>query len=322
MSTNLENQEIDLSLIAKKMGAFFENQKTAVFKLIQFCIKNIVVLLLLIGSGIGLGMYLDTNIKTYKNQINVQPNFGSTDYLYSKIDLLQSKIKERDSVFLKSIGIINPSNILKIEITPVVDVYQFINNGNDSKQNFDLLKLMTDNVDIKKIVEDKTTSKNYRFHTISFITSGKTANERTIIPILNFLNNSVFYKKIQVENINNLQLKIKENDTIISQIDGYLNSLAAGSKNNNAVIYTDKTQLNDVIQTKQDLINNNGYLRIQLVSYDKIIKEDNFDINIENKSLTSNKIKLILPLLFVFMYLFIGFSKNFYKKQLQKSKSI
>lgn len=321
MSNNSENQEIDLSMIFKRMGNFLENQKTNVFKAIQFCIKNKLVLLLLIGSGIGLGIYLDTTSKTYKNQINVQPNFGSTDYLYSKIGLLQSKIKERDSVFLKAIGIKNPKNIVKIEVTPVVDVYQFINNTEDSKQNFDLLKLMTENTDIKKIVEDKTTSKNYRYHTISFVTIGKTTNETTVAPILNFLNNSDFYKKIQVENVNNLLLKIKANDTIISQIDGYLNSLAT-IKSSNLVVYTDKTQLNDVLQTKQNLINNQAYLRVQLVFYDKIIKDDNFDINEENKSLTNNKIKLILPLLFICMYLFISFFINFYKKQLQKSKSI
>jgi hypothetical protein len=43
--------------------------------------------------------------KVYDHELIVQPNFGSTDYLYSKVELLASKINERDTVFLKSIGI-------------------------------------------------------------------------------------------------------------------------------------------------------------------------------------------------------------------------
>ena len=103
-----------------------------------------------------MGLFLDTTNKTYDHQIIVQPNFGSTDYLYSKIDLLNSKIKENDTVFLQKIGILDPSKLSKIEIKPIVDVYKFI--ATDEK-NFDLLKLMAEDSDIKKILEEMLQAK-------------------------------------------------------------------------------------------------------------------------------------------------------------------
>ena len=128
-SHNNDNQEVDLTMISKGIGNFFQNINTSIFKAIQFSLKHKIIIGFLFVLGAGLGVYMDTTYKTYDHQIIVQPNFGSTDYLYSKIDLIESKIKESDTVFLKSIGIQNPSKLVKIEIKPIIDIYKFINNS-------------------------------------------------------------------------------------------------------------------------------------------------------------------------------------------------
>jgi hypothetical protein len=84
-------------------------------------------------------------------------NFKSTDYLYAKIDLLSSKIAEGDSVFFKLNWIINML-LTKIKIEPIVDIYKLISNN---EQNFELLELMAQNGDLKTVVKETTTSKNY-----------------------------------------------------------------------------------------------------------------------------------------------------------------
>ncbi len=43
----------------------------------------------------------------------------------------------------------------------------FINLSNN-EQNFELIELMAENGDLKKIVKETTTSKNYNYHTIYF----------------------------------------------------------------------------------------------------------------------------------------------------------
>jgi hypothetical protein len=128
MSTNVpqhntEEQEIDLSQISKKIGSVFQAFQAFLFNGIQFFVKNGIVIIILLIVGFGLGFYLDINKKTYDHQIIVTPNFKSTDYLYSKIDLINSKIIKGDTVFLKnSIGLKHPKIVKGIKIEPITDV--------------------------------------------------------------------------------------------------------------------------------------------------------------------------------------------------------
>lgn len=326
MSTNAphnqEDQEIDLSLIYKRIGGFFDGINTKLFRCIQFFIKNWIVITILLIIGTGIGMYLDNNQKTYDNQIIVQPNFGSTDYLYSKIELIQSKIKDGDTVFLKNaVGINEPKRLKKIEIKPIADIYKFIENKGE---NFNLLKLMAEDGDIKKIIEDNITSKNYKFHTINFKTEGLTGNKQTVQPLLNFLNQSDFYKEVQKLSVDNLKEKLIQNDTIISQIDGILNGFSnrvnSSQKSDKLVYYNENVQLKDIIVTKDTLIKENARLKIALLTSDKIIKENENTLNIKNIEAINGRLKFAMPILFVLIYIMIRFFIAFYRKQSQNTK--
>jgi len=311
---NTDDQEINLGMISDKIGNFFENINYFIFRMIKFIIKHIVVLAILFVLGVGIGLMLDKSHKSYDHQIVVKPNFNSADYLYSKVDLIESKIKEKDTAFLAAIGIQNPSKITKIEIKPIVDIYQFVNNN--SEQNFQLLKLMAEDSDIKKTLEESTTSKNYPFHLISFTTKDFTTRQKTVEPIMKFLNNSAFYAKVQKEYVNNIHLKMKANDLLISQIDAFLNGLSSqGSKDGKLVYYSENTQLNDVIETKDRIVKEQGNHRIDLVSLDAIVKERTVITNIENNASVNGKLKLVLPLLFILLYVGIHFFIRFYKTQ-------
>lgn len=321
---NQEDQEIDLTQISKKIRSFFEGINTLIFKCIQFFVKNAIVVLILIVVGVGIGMFLDETHKAYDHQIIVTPNFGSTDYLYSKIDLVESKIMEGDTIFLKDVvGIKKPKEILKIEIKPITDVYRFIEN---KPENFELIKLMAEGGDIKKILEDNLTSKNYTLHTITFQTKKTTNAAQTLQPILNYLNETDYYKKIQKEIVNNVQIKMIQNDTIISQINGLLNGFSTmvngAQKSDKLVYYNENTQLNDVIKTKETLINEQGNHRVELVGLNKIIKDNSSTLNIENKNSFNGKLKLVLPVLFLFSFILAHLFRSYYKSQMEKSKLI
>ena len=127
--SNPNDQEIDLTQLSKKIGGIIQSFVDWLFDGILFIRKNIVVIGVLFIIGAGLGFYLDIKTKVYDHEVIVTPNFGSTDYLYSKIFLIDSKIKEGDSIFLKKIGIKNPTKFTRIEIEPIIDVYGFINNS-------------------------------------------------------------------------------------------------------------------------------------------------------------------------------------------------
>ncbi|GIQ58877.1 hypothetical protein Flavo103_20130 [Flavobacterium collinsii] len=313
---NNADQEIDLALVSKKINNFFQGINASIFRGIQFFIRNWVIVLILVLVGFGLGMFLDNTQKSYEHEIIVAPNFGSTDYLYAKIDLINSKIKENDTLFLKeTVGVKQPKSLKFIEIKPITDIYKLIEN---KPENFELIKLMADNGDIKKIIEDNLTSKNYRYHRISVATDDLNGDKITK-SLLNFLNETEYYKKIQEAKLINVKEKMTQNDTTISQINGVLqgfsSNLNSSQKSDKLVYFNDNTQLNDVIKTKGDLVNEQGNYKIELIGYDKIVKDISTTLNIEKTGLLYGNKKLILPLLFIFIYILLKSFKSFYRKQ-------
>ncbi|WP_445453402.1 hypothetical protein [Flavobacterium sp. 25HG05S-40] len=319
-SQNNDNQEIDLSQISKKIGIFFENISTKIFRMFLFFKRNILWVGVLVIVGAGLGFYLDKTQKVYDNEIIVSPNFASGDYMYSKVQLIDSKIEDGDTVFLRDvIGIKNSKNLKGIAVTPITDVYKFIDN---KPQNFELIKLMSEDGDIKKVINETVTSKNYPYHMIAFSTVGQTSNEKTVQPILNYLNDSEYYKKIQKEYLNNVKVKMSENDSIISQINGFLNAFKTtvngSQKSDKLVYYNENSQLNEVIKTKDLLVYEQGVHRVELVNLDKIVKDSSTTLNVKSNKAVNGKMKLVLPLLFLFLFVVLGYMKSFYKNQMSK----
>lgn len=317
---NPDDQELDLSQISRKIGHFFEGMSNQIFKGILFFKRNIVWIGVLFVIGAGLGFYLDKNTKIYDNQIIVSPNFGSTDDMYAKIELINSKIGEGDTLFLKQeVGIKEPKKLRGIEVSPITDVYKFVEN---KAQNFELIKLMAEDGDIEKVIKESITSKNYPYHLIEFSTVDLTSNEASVKPILDYLNSSDYYKKIQKEFVNNVKVKMVENDSVIGQINGFLNtfnSTVNGSqKSDKLVYYNENSQLHEVIKTKDLLVNEQGSHRLELVSLDKIVKDKSVTLNVKNNKKMNGKKKIILPFLFVFLFVSVSLFKSYYQKQLAK----
>lgn len=312
---NSDDQEIDLAQLAQKANGIYEGLLSKLFRFILFIKKNIILFIVLFVVGAGIGYYLDKTIKTYDHQIIVTPNFGSTDYLYAKIDLIQSKINENDTVYLKEIGIKNTKKFQKIEIRPIIDVYKFIENN---QNNFELIKVLAEDGDIDKVVENQLTSKNYPFHLITFKTSKLTTDNETVQPIVTFLNESQHFKQLQNEYLNNIQIKMKANDSTIAQIDGLMNQFKNRTNSNHSdklVYFNENTQLNDVIQTKEALIREQASLRVSLVNLDKIIKDTSIILNDKNTKGVNGKMKFIVPFLFLFLFISYMGTIRFYKKQ-------
>jgi len=321
MSTNIpqnSDQEIDIFQLSKGIGSFFDNINAAIFRSIHFFVRSWIVVLVLVILGFGLGWYLDSNKKSFQNQVVVAPNFGSVDYLYAKIDLLEAKIMAGDTAFLKNeAGILNPKIIRKIEIKPVADVYKFIE---DKERNFELIKLMAEVGEVKKVLEDNVTSKNYTFHTITFLSNKSISEKEVVEPLLKYLNDSEYFAAIQKIGYKNLEQEIAQNDTIIAQIDnvlnGFSNTVKNGPKNDKLVYYNENTQLNDIIKTKQNLIIEQGKNRLKLLSFDKTIKKINATLNINDRKIVSGNFKILLPFFFLLIFVLMSLFSQFYKKQL------
>jgi hypothetical protein len=322
-TNNSDNQEIDLSLVSKKIGGLFESIITYFYNWILFIKKKSLLIFGLVIVGAGLGFYLDKTITSYNHEVILSPGMGSTDYLYSKVQLLQSKIKSNDTLFLKSIGIENPKNISLIEIKPIVDIYSFVNSGADkSTQNFELVKLLSEDGDIKKLIEDKLTSKNYSRHTLKIKSSKAITDKNTIAPILKYLNDNDYFEKLRVAYVFNIKNKILKDEEMILQINNLLDEFSKASNNQRSdklIYYNENTQLNEIIMSKTNFINDIANERIELINMDSVIKKTSLIINAKNSDGVNGKLIIILPFLFVFLYLFFISFMNFYKKQSLKA---
>ena len=315
MSTNSQEQEIDLSQIGKSISKGFQKGINRCFDLLFFIQKKLLIVFILFVIGGGLGFYIDKE-PNYTNEIAVFPNFGSNEYLYDKINLISLKLKEKDEAFFTKIGIKNIKDFISIEIQPVNGIYNFIN-SESQKNNFELVKLMAEDGDLEKIIQDQTTSKNYYLHGINIKTAIAFQQKDLIDPILNFLQQSEYFIKLQKIQQNNLEEKLIANKAMITQIDQIILSLSQ-NKTGTSVSISENTGLSDLIKKKDDLILENQKLATNRLEFEKIIKDQNIIGNQMNNKGANNKMKFILPFLFVLFYLLGYWFLNVYKLQKQR----
>lgn len=317
MSTNSQDQEIDLGLVAKGIKNFFQGVINSIFDFIFFLKKKIIIVGSLFIIGVVLGYFSDKN-SSYTQDILVMPNFGSNEYLYKKIEFLNSRLIEKDTAFFTSIGISNSDNISKIEIKAVNGVFQFVNQGDENKQNFELIKLMAEEGNIEEIVKSDATSRNYYLHNITFKTSEKIIQKDVIDPILKYLQGNNFYKTKQKIYQNNIDNKIKFNDSLIVQIDKLILNLSNNKGGN--ISFSEEKGISELINKKDLLIKEKQNLFLNQSLFEEIIKTQNVSINNINTKGLNHKMKLFLPILFIILYVILYNFIVLYKKQMIRIK--
>lgn len=311
--------EIDLNQLTQKIGKSIGNFGYFIFNSIQFFIKHGIAIVLLLILGLAAGFYLSSVQKKYDHKIIVLPNFNSTEYLYNKINLLNIKIEDKDTVFLKSIGIIYPEKLREIKIEAIIDPYDFVN-GKES--NMEMLKLIAEDGSMEKVVKDEMTSMKYEYHQILIISKDKINRENTIDPLMNYLNNNSYFTLIQKNAVENLKNKIKYTEQTLNQVNGILDNFSNGDNKYGAdskLMYynNENSEIDNVLKTKSTLVSELGYYKLELVNTEKIIRELSIVDNVQREA----TIPVMLPTLFVGLYIFIVFFIGFYKKQKTRQRS-
>ena len=316
MSTNSQDQEIDLGQVFSKIGGFFTKLIERFFDFIFFLKKKILVIIVLFITGVVLAFLID--FKVYKHEVSVIPNFGSNEYLYKKIEQINAKLKENDSIFFKQLGIKRYDKIKEIEIDAYPAIYSFVNNK-DQENNFDFIKLMAEDGNIEKIMKDEITSKNYYHHKIAIQTNGVFNKEEFITPILNYLNSNPFFETQKQVYQKNLKEKISLNDSLINQIYNLILLLSTNSSSGSISI-SEKNSIPELIEKKDKLIIEKQKLLNYEIINNQIIKEESSILNIrEYKPLLLNN-KVLFPLILILIYLLSYFLLATYKKQSERIK--
>lgn len=305
-SPNKTEHEIDLMKLIYK----------SIKNIVHFLKLNFIAILLLTIAGIFLA-YLTTPLTNkYESRILLAPNFNTTDFLYNEIDFINSKIIDKDTVFLQKIGLNLP--IQKISIKPINGIYQFVQ---ESDKNFDLVKLFAEDGDINKVAEDEKTSKNYKVHQISILTKYPKLKEQNIETLFKYLNSNQYYNKLKDTINHDLNKRIETNNLTINQINTILDKFSqdlSNQKSQNLVYFNDNNQLNEIIALKNGIIKENESLNQNKLTTDVIIKQIANSLNIKKDS----KIQLILFVIFPIALITIFFIIKHFLKKNEKTNPI
>lgn len=306
-----QSEEIDLGFLIHKINQLFKKSIVALFKIISFYLNYKFVVIALIVIGVAYGYYKDATAKpVFNNEAIVIPNFESVDYLYDKVEALNAKIESKDSIYLKTILDTNYRKVRKIEIEPIVDIYNFISK---SRENIDIFRIFTQNQDIKEYMDEFSNSKYYKYHRMNIKIKGEQDSPEIFNQILSFFNDNNHYKNYQKDFIDRNNKQIEIHEQMIIQIDTILSSVTSSAgQSNQGVLISDNSQLHNLIERKRILSEEILKMKIQAVDYEDIIKVVKADYNlIETEGFTiSPKIKS--PLLLIFLFSMVFFIRHLY----------
>lgn len=319
MTEQNSSEEIDLGYLFKKANDFFRKVARGLFLIIDFFLKYIIIVIVLLIIGFGIGFYKDLNtIKTYNNEVIVIPNFESVDYFYDKVDAINSKISSGDTLYLQKVLDTNFRKLKNIKLEPIVDIYNFVSK---SYRNLDVLKLIAEKQDFSEYIEDLSTSKYYKYHRMNISVTGKDSSEKMVNDLLTFLNKNEHFRNYQEVYIQNNKLDIKEHYLMIAQIDSLLkanSNLNSGAAN---VSINNSSDIFNLIDRKKQLIQDLLQLQTEEIDYAVTIKEVSADYNLKTERFLSLSNKVKYPLLLIFLFSMVFFIIYIFKNLKSYSKS-
>jgi hypothetical protein len=310
-----KSEEIDLGYVFKKISDFFKNTVKLLFVVLAFFKKYIIIVVLLFLIGFGFGYYKDeTSKKVYLNEVILIPNVESVDYLYDKVNALNVKIKLKDSLYLKSILDTNYRKIRKIEIEPIVDVYNFVSK---SRENIDIFRILLQDQEFKEYLDDFATSKYFKYHRLKFSIVGTNDSQKIVQDILDEFNENEHFSEYLEVGKENTDLQIEQISVMIQQIESIIKSsteFAAENKSNQSVFINDNSDLANLLIIKKNMLEDLLLLNMKSKDEVQIIKPVSFNYNVVGKGGFSISNKIKYPIILLFFFSFFFFLIYLYKK--------
>ena len=317
--------EIDLGAVFGLFKSAFNKLLIQVFKVIRFIIKNWIVVAVLTFIGVGFGAYSDYNSKPNQEaKALIKINFDAVKYVYNEIDLLNNKFKLGDTIFLKEAGFRTDSlEIKELILTPNVSMKDIAEGRNKYKA---LMPILSD-FDLSE--EDLQLSEpfinEYKYHTLEFKLSPYGSKE-TIERVLDYINDNKILGEIKIATIENINYGIENNDKIIKQIDGVIETFQSGeslSSPSSQLYVVDKNySISEVFTSKVIIQQQTEELKNELIYSKEIVVVINKPYLVEVNWGTLGKKTVLFPLFLVFAFLFLSFVKNGYNRLKEIESSI
>lgn len=303
------DQEMDLTDIFALFQRTFYKFLALCFKAVDFIVKFWWIILLLIIAGATFG-YFTKGKPSYLSVVVVQSNFDSQAYLYNAIQQFDDNLSEKDNVFLKSVGLpIEDTPIKGVKIRPVIDVMGLVEDLKVSDRTFGTIIKELEVSDDEELFASDRFYTNYKYHKL-IIDLKSEEGKREIIKIIDYVNKKPFIQKIKEERTKNIQERIHQNELLIVQSDGLIESytksadLSRQIANDKLSFFSNSNNLNvnGILTFKNTLAIETEKLKNDLAeSMDAVVVIS--DLQTSEKESFKDRKEIIYPVLFVFIFL-------------------
>jgi hypothetical protein len=304
------SDEIDLGVVFEKIRSFFKSILIGIIQIFQFFWKHKFMLAGLLVLGVGIQSYLkSTTEATFLNQFLVRTNYGSTEYVYSKVNSINSKLETGDSLYNKDIFGEHYDKVKEIEVVPVVDVYGLVNKSEQNKETFELL---LDEFGDISFLEDEININEYPTHKIKIYIRGGADNERISNRLYDYLASNSYYNELKTATLESYKEQLEQSKSIRAQIDSILKNQKGNTfpkLDNNGINFSGSQDLNELLSRKQRLLIDDLSLKNRLSSNDEILKIIDSSFGVYDVERTNSFLKIpiglvgLYCLLFFFIYL-------------------
>jgi len=312
------NDEVDLFQLLNKLKGVVNSWIVSLFKAIDFIYKSKYIILILVIIGVGLGFFSQKSSKPDQLATAlIRINFDSVDYVYTEIELLNGKLKEKDSLFFMKNGFRGDTLEMKeIEIRPIINLKDILEKYelNDRKLEGLLKNLDFDEDDLKLY---ETFNSEYKYHILD-ITLSHVANKQTINKTINYLNDNELLQQIKKSVIKDINNQIENNTKSISQInhviDTYQTNESLASPSDQIYVVDKNFSMHVLFEKKIELQTINESLKKFLVySKDIVVLVNKPNIIVEKTSILGNKL-ISYPILLVLVFLLLAFFRYVFMK--------
>lgn len=306
-----QEEEIDLGDLFRYIKNGFNTLGTYILLFINFLLKNIVLLLVLLVVGVAIGYYLEsTTKKTYKTEAIVTTDFGSAEYLYGGIEEINFKLKKQDQDFIDQLGISNfeAYNKLVVKVYPVVS----LNKTTNEEQNF--YELLKESNLLTQEEQKNAIAKNFESHKISLYHPEDSPSQEILTSIIEYLRDNDYYQQFYKDYLEAIDTRIANNKVMIREIDKLVNSYTksldntSGSSQQLQYYNVDNSlDLGEVLNNRLNLQRDNTNLiedRSKYTEFLTIVKVGSTK-ELEESALRSNNIIFIPFMLIVLFFAFI-----------------
>lgn len=326
MESNTNNDEIDIFYLFKKFNELLLKGVVLFFRAFNFILRNWIIVLVLLILGLVFAFFTSKEDNTpKKSQMLLRVNFDMADYVFNSVDLLNDKIEEKDSLFLKEKGLWDENSIvMEAEIKPIVNFYDIIEKYTNEKTPSDRsLDILVRNLEFEDdLTVAKTFNSQYKYYDIDLKLSPKASYE-SLENFEKYLNSNKLLISLRDRIIESLKNRLVNNDTMIKQMDRVIESYNTYNplKSNPNQLYVEKDlNIHQVFVSKLELTKENEELKKE------ILLSKDVAVVINQPYLAKKKVGLfghpmvMFPLGFVFIFLLISFFIHSFKSLRNKAE--